>query len=266
MASKKSRKERLKIAKAKEAERLYYKEHPEELEALEQKQEEASKNARRKKDSQGKRIPSEAKRRSKGDVVSIEEHRQRQKAVEDDVKASKTAKTTKTAKARQTKSAKARSAKRMEYKVYSNDAKGKTSAYISLIFGQMKVHPFVSAGILLLIIVVLFSIITTFLSTSSTEHKMMSEDEKAISMIGLTEPAKEIVKSASSFDTFFLEEDSKIEYAKLFDHDITADEAIVLNSRGQSIDGNGIFAYNPDISAAERLGVEKGNSNGDEAK
>lgn len=126
-----------------------------------------------------------------------------------------------------------------------------------------KQHIFVTAAVLVVLVAMIVAAYTASSALSQDSGGVVQENEKAKSMIGLTIPAREIIEDMGKFDGFFVDPDSGIPYAKMFDDVVTAEEAAILTARGQMTAGDGTFEYNKDISSAARS--EKDVSSADDA-
>lgn len=162
--------------------------------------------AARRKDSKGKKIPTESERRTKGEIKP-------------DVKR--------------------RSTRPTHRKTTPKE-----------VLWAIAAHPF-----LILLSIVLIVMLGAFVFDVMEEDRKTSapaeEDSKTMSLIGMTTPARAVLADTGKFDGLWIDEDSGVEYARLFDRNVTAEEQKILDARKQGIGDDYLFAYNEDISSAK---------------
>lgn len=252
-----SRKDKVKAAKAREQERLYYKEHPEELERIltEDDEKDSPKPAKRRLDSQGRKIPTESERRKIREREAT--RKSREESVDADAK-QQSAKEKDESALPKPSSSKGNS--KRSYKTYGKGSKvpvgadkasAKERGFILTLFLYMKQNPkpvMIASGAIIAIVLVAAVIASAL---QSTQPELATDDEKARSLIGITMPAKKVVADTGKFDGFLVDGKSGIPYTDLFDCTVTAEDAPVLASRGQSALGDGTFEYNESVSSAK---------------
>ena len=242
-----SKKQKVKAAKAREQQRLYFKDHPDEntnMTGVSTNVDEDRSSAPRRKDTRGKKIPTEAERKRRS------ENRGDKGEASDPIRAGKrdsasyrTFGTSRTASSRST--------------------RGEERGLFSTLVIYAKQHIFATAVVLVVLVAMIVAAYAASSALSQNSGGAVQGNEKAKSMIGQTMPAREIIEDIGKFDGFFVEPDSGIPYAKMFDDVVTAEEAAALTTRGQMTVGDGTFEYNKDISSAARS--ETGASSADDA-
>lgn len=252
-----SKKDKVKAAKAREAERLYYKDHPEELDEImgegsaEQHQAQgkdpssAAAEIRRRRDSKGRKIPTESERaRIRQRQQASDERRER--------KSDKAEKSTGKNASENSSKSNGRVSTTGKYKTYGNAPRPDASderGFILTLFLYMKQNPKIVMIASLIVAVLVVCISAAVILSVHEDEQLATDDAKAQSLIGITSPAKEVIDSTGKFDGFFSDPGSGIPYAEMFDSTITAADASALASRGQTSNGDGTFAFNEDISS-----------------
>lgn len=200
------KKDKVKSARARETERLRRKADATFEDAPVQPASKDEEPAARRKDSKGKKIPTESEQRTKGEIKP---------------------------------DAKRRSARPTHRKATPKE-----------MLWAIAAHPF-----LILLSIVLIVVLGAFIFDVMEEDRKASapagEDSKTMSLIGMTTPARAVLTDTGKFDGFWIDEDNGVEYARLFDRDVTAEEQKILDARKQGIGDNYLFAYNEDISSAK---------------
>lgn len=259
------RKDKVKEAKAREAERLAAKngtldEHIAKRDSRKKKPSHIASNAvkndertgtvdanpdapsvlRRLKDSRGRKIPTEEERRAKGDIGTAAE------AVKTAEKSATTEPPEKVNKSNSKKNSAGIDVRRVKKRKDNKSASEK----IKLAFWTAAAHPFIVC--LVVVVAIIAGVAIYGIVEQNTPADIVdSEDAKTISLIGMTEPAKAVLDDTGKFDGFFTDDENGVGYADLFDYDITPEEQEILADRGQAIDENGTFTYNEDISSAK---------------
>lgn len=197
------------------------------------------------KDSKGKRIPTESERRSKGLLTPSDDDNsakdQQRQEVENE---------TSSQIGRKTDKGKAGKRKTNNRGKAGKNRKGKAQ----IVFWKIASHPFLIALILIFAVIIGVAIYgIAEQNMSKSVDGMAQEDNKTTSLIGLTQPAKKIIEDTGKYDVFWQvpDQEENISYADLFDRTVTASEQKILEERGQTLDEDFAFEYNPDISSAK---------------
>lgn len=188
---------------------------------------------RRLKDSRGKKIPTEEERRAKGDIGAT-------------TQAEVSSSTSFALSEKMNKDGIGIDVRRVK----KNKNNKSASEKMKLAFWTAAAHPFI---VCLVVVVAIIAGVTVYgiIAQNTSTDIMDSEDAKTISLIGMTEPAKAVLDDTGKFDSFFADDENGVKYADLFDYDITPEEQEILAEREQTLDENGAFAYNEDISSAK---------------
>lgn len=195
------------------------------------------------KDSKGKRIPTESERRSKGLLASSDDEGEKKRQVVGDKESAAVRPNRKEG------GNKASERKKGSGKKAGTSSRGKAQ----IVFWKVASHPFLIALALLFAVIIgvaIYGIAEQNMSKSADD--MTYEDNKTTSLIGLTQPAKKIIEDTGKYDVFWQmpDQEENISYADLFDRTVTAGEQKILEERGQTLDEDFAFEYNPDISSA----------------
>ena len=109
--------------------------------------------------------------------------------------------------------------------------------------------------------IAIVSIIVTIVALNSAENARkaaenapINADQVTQSLVGMPPEGKKLVSATHKYDGFLTIE--QIDIGELYDLDITAEEEMVLESRGQII-RNGIVGYNAEMSSTAKQVAEK---------
>lgn len=183
----------------------------------------------RRKDSRGKRIPTEPERRTKGQLDENVGKGPQKKATSPKSNGQKPG----------TGAKKPERAKRVFWTIAS--------------------HPFAVTLVIVASVIIGVAVYGIVEQNVQTQPMLSQEDSKSSSLIGLTSPARTVIEDSGKFDMFWEvpgthggeADNNGFSYAQMFDRDILPEEQKVLVERGQALGEDGTFAYNPDISSAK---------------
>lgn len=215
-----AKKDKVKAAKEREQQRLYYKNHPDEK--PEQSPVEKAKSAKANKDSHGKKIPTETERRNKGELPKH---------------------------ARKAPDAKGKSSLHKSDKAENGLGKAVSAA---------KRHPLMLLICLIVLIAVIVTTSLTF--SGNEQEQSMPDDvpSSTISLIGITEDGRAIINGTGKFEGFWqADKDGNISWADLMDQHVSVEEQKILEERGQTVGKDGIRTYNEELSSAADAKAEQ---------
>lgn len=109
-------------------------------------------------------------------------------------------------------------------------------------------------GVIVIALVITIASLNAAEAAKKNANNTITAEEVAQSMVGLTPEGRKLIDYTGKYDTFMLVEG--FESYRLFDQDITAEEAEVLASRGQTI-RDGIVGYNEEISTSAKIRAEE---------
>ena len=105
-------------------------------------------------------------------------------------------------------------------------------------------------GVILIAAVIGIAALNAADAAKKAKSSSVTADEVAQSLVGLTPDGRKLIDYTGKYETFMTIDG--FEAYRLFDQDITSDEAVELASRGQTI-RDGIVGYNEEISSAAKI-------------
>lgn len=105
-------------------------------------------------------------------------------------------------------------------------------------------------GIIVIAVVIGIASLNAAEAAKKAKNDPITVNEVAQSMVGLTPDGRKLIDYTGKYETFMLIDG--FEAYRLFDQDITSDEAAKLAERGQTI-RNGIVGYNEEISSSAKI-------------
>lgn len=215
-----AKKDKVKAAKEREQQRLYYKSHPDEK--PEQPPVEKAKPAKTNKDSHGKKIPTEIERRDKGELPK---------------------------RARKALDTKGKPSLRKSDKAENGLGK---------VVSVAKRHPLML--LICLVILIAAIVAASLVFSGSEQEQSVPDDisSPAISLIGITEDGRSLINDTGKFEGFWqTDKDENISWADLMDQRVSVEEQKILEERGQTVGKDGIRTYNEKISSAADAKAEQ---------
>lgn len=186
-------------------------------------------------DSSGNKIPTEEERRSKGRVISFSEVRD----------------------GRHEKATAAReNAKRYSPAKPSSKAAKRKVKYVL----DKKAKAWLAKVAAIAVVIIAAIVIGIYIASTTTEREpanTATEEQKTISLTGITSQGKALIESTGKFDGFLVDEDGH-SVASVYDTYISMDDADALKARGQ-YPSEGIFAYNEEQALRDKSEIESEN-------
>ena len=183
------------------------------------------------KDSKGKKIPTEAERKEKSrKVISFDEAKRKSNP----------------------------NYKRIEriesYGKTSGGKKHKTKYVLDAAAKKWLRNAGIIAAAIIIVLVVVIVALNSAEAARKASDQVVSAEETAVSLVGMPPKGKTTVAATGKFDGFLEIEGHDI--AQLYDYDITSEEAGILEGRGQDI-RDGRVTYNETISTSAKLKAEE---------